>query len=74
MAASCLDVDDPDLENDVCKTESTDYAAMEQIPIPCGARVTLFSIQVELDADRPSAADFAWECWVVFAIARENGR
>jgi hypothetical protein len=47
---------------------------MEQIPIPCGARVTLFSIQVELDADRPYAADFAWECWVVFAIARENGR
>jgi hypothetical protein len=38
----CLDVNDPDLENDVCKTESTDYAAMEQIPIPCGARATLF--------------------------------
>jgi hypothetical protein len=31
-------VDDPDLENGSCKTES----ALEQIPIPCGARITLF--------------------------------
>jgi len=31
-------VDDPDLENGSCKTES----ALEQIPIPCGARATLF--------------------------------
>src|SRR6476659_6860293 len=46
---------------------------LEQIPIPCGARATLFQSQVELDAGRRYAADFAWSGFSV-VIARESGR
>jgi hypothetical protein len=59
----CLDVDDPDLENDVCKMEAAEYAAMEQIPIPCGARATVFAGKLrELDVPVVPPLNFL-ECW-----------
>jgi hypothetical protein len=62
-------VDDPDLENGSCKTES----ALEQIPISVWRARHAFSIQVELDAGRRYAVDFAWSGFSV-VIARESGR
>jgi hypothetical protein len=66
-------VNDPDLENDVCKTESTDYAAMEQIPLPCGARATVFQSESSLMPVVPTPLILLGVLASV-VIVRESGR